>query len=145
MNLVHRIILLLSMLASPAFAKGIAVRFGPLGAGNGGTNPTSIPLAFQEIAASYITDKDIEYNMSLTAWAIAKREKAKWGGYVSLGAGLALSTVDVGLGPYAAFGYEGGCLFQTLCYSIEYQQAVGFTAKTVVSPYSVHMGAVVWF
>ncbi len=134
----------LALLSGTSFGRGLALRFGPMANGTGGSNPVSIPPSFGDTGFSYITDKDFEYNVSATALAIAKRQKTSWGGYVSLGGGFAFSGLGSGIGPYAGFGYDGGCLWKA-CYTVEYQQALGVNRGIFVSPYSVRMGTVVWF
>ncbi len=138
------ILLVCQFCSELVLARGVAVRFGPLSSGVGGTNPVGLPPSFQDMGFTYITKSDVEYNGSLTGFSVAKRDKAKWGGYVSLGAGLAISSFGSGFGPYAGFGYDGGCLWKT-CFTAEYQQMLGVTSGTLISPYSVRMGVAVWF
>jgi hypothetical protein len=125
-------------------ARSIALRFGPLSSGVGGTNPVGLPPSLQDLGISYLTKSEVEFNGSLTGMSVAKRHISKWGGYVSLGGGLAISSFGSGFGPYAGFGFEGACLFKT-CFTAEYQQMLGVAAGTLISPYSVRIGAAVWF
>lgn len=138
-------IMLGSTSADISFAGGIGLRFGPPAIGTGGPNPVSIPPAASDAGLSYITDKGIEYNIAATGLAVAARDKTSWGGYTSLGAGLAWSVNGGGFGPYAAFGLEKGCGGWIGCFSIEFSQALGFGFGHMASPTALRMGIVKWF
>jgi hypothetical protein len=131
--------------AAEAWAGGVAVRFGPPAVGNGGSNPISIPPAVRDMGLSYVTDKGTEFNLAVTGLSIALREKAKWGGYTSLGGGLAFDANGGGIGPYAAFGVELGCGTSIGCFSAEFSHALGFGSRYVASPSALRLGIMKWF
>jgi hypothetical protein len=142
-----KILLLILVLSMTQVAKagGLALRFGPAGLGSGGTNPLSLPPSGADVGLSYVTDKKLEFNGSITGLTLARRDMSKWGGYVSLGGGLIFNANGIGFGPYAAFGYERGCLSWLGCFSIEMSQALGVGSGTLVSPYAVRIGVIRWF
>ncbi len=125
-------------------AGGIALRLGPPGLGTGGPNPLSIPPAGGDVALSYVTDKGVEYNASVISLSVARRTSIKSGFYLSLGGGVAISANGGGFGPYAGFGYEGGCGWIG-CFTAEYQQALGVGLGPVVAPSALRMGIIRWF
>lgn len=127
------------------FAGGVALRFGPPAVGSGGPNPVSIPPSARDMGLAYVTDKGMEYNLAVTGFSVAARHKTKWGGYSSLGAGIAFSVNGGGLGPYAAFGIEMGCGAWIGCFSAEFSQALGFGFGSVASPTALRLGIIKWF
>lgn len=147
-NLSKTILIIMGFLllySMPCMAGGIAIRFGPPAVGTGGSNPVAIPPASSDLGISYVTDKGTEFNLAATGLSVAARDKAKWGGYTSLGAGLAFSATGGGLGPYAAFGLEIACGGFIGCFSAEYSQALGFGFGPVTSPSAVRFGVMKWF
>lgn len=143
-----RILLLVAImipLGKELRAGGLAVRLGPPAVGGGGPNPVAIPPALTDLGLSYVTDKGLAFDASLTALAMARRSKPKGGAYVSLGGGLIFSVSGTGFGPYAGFGYEGGCLSWLGCFSVEFNQGLGFGAGRIISPYGLRMGVIKWF
>ena len=136
---------LLWLTANIAEAGGLAIRLGPPAGGTGGSNPVSIPPSPGDLGLAYVTDKATEFNLSSIGLAIATREKAQWGGYTSLGAGLALSSTGGGIGPYAAFGLELSCGSFIGCFSAEYSQFLGFGFGPVTSPSALRLGVMKWF
>ncbi len=142
-----RALLLLAFCAGSgrAQAGALAMRLGPPGIGGGGPNPVSIPPSFGDLGLSYVTNKGLQMDASLTALALAQRSRLKGGAYFSLGGGLIFSVSGVGFGPYAGFGYEGGCISWLACFSVEINQGLGFGAGRVVSPYALRLGGIKWF
>lgn len=132
-------------LSTQAEAGGVAVRFGPPGVGGGGPNPVAIPPALTDLGLSYVTSKGLSFDASLTALAVARRSRVKGGSYVSLGAGMIFSVSGTGFGPYAGFGYEGGCVSWLGCFSAEFNQGLGFGVGRIISPYGVRVGVIKWF
>lgn len=133
------------LFADQLLAGGIALRFGPPAIGSGGPNPVSIPPSARDAGFSYVTDKGTEYNLAATGLAVAVRDKSKWGGYTSLGAGFAWSVNGGGLGPYGAFGLEVGCGGWVGCFSAEFSQALGLGSGVVASPTALRVGIMKWF
>ena len=127
--------------ASSAYSSGISLKAGPPALGRGGPNPISLsPVDF---AISYITDGHFESSISATGILFGQRMQAKWGGYVSLGGGIIIGGLGVGLGPYSAFGMDWGT--ESWGTNMEYVQAIGVTGRGLTSPYAVRLGATKWF
>jgi hypothetical protein len=127
------------------YAGGIALRFGTPAVGSGGPNPLSIPPAGRDMGLSYVTDKGTEYNLAITGFSVAARNKTKWGGYSSLGAGFAFSANGGGIGPYGGFGIEVGCGGWIGCFSAEFTQALGISFGGLASPTALRIGVMKWF
>jgi hypothetical protein len=136
---------LLFLSPSSVLAGGFALRFGPPAIGSGGPNPVSIPPDVRDMGLSFVTEKGVEYNMAATGLSIAARDKSKWGGYTSLGAGLSWSANGGGIGPYAAFGLERGCGGWIGCFSAEFSQSLGFGFGHIASPTALRLGIIKWF
>lgn len=130
--------------AGSAAASGIAVRMGPPSVGSGGPNPVALPPGPADLAFTYLTDKGTEFNLSIISLSVAWRTQMKAGFYMSLGGGLAIGTNGAGLGPYASFGYEGNCAWY-VCFTSEYQQALGFGSGSPVMPSALRIGVIRWF
>ena len=128
---------------SKAYSWGMALRFGPPAIGRGGANPVSIPPQVIDTQVAIASNSGFEGNFSVTGLYLGQRYTSQWGGYVTLGGGLVISSNGVGPGAYTAFGMDWGC--PTLCFSMEYLRALGIGAQGLVQPYAFRIGAALWF
>ncbi|MCB9228590.1 MAG: hypothetical protein H6618_03175 [Deltaproteobacteria bacterium] len=121
----------------------LTVHVGPVSPGGGGSNPISLPpINLQEYELVWLTDQHREWSVSLVPGLFyGHRYVMKQGGYVSMGAGLAVSFHGVGPGVYAAFGYTGCSWF---CFNIEYKKALGVLPGMLIQPYAIRMGVVLF-
>jgi hypothetical protein len=92
---------------------------------------------------SITSNTGFEGNMSITGLFLGQRYQSQWGGYVTLGGGLAISGNGVGPGLYTAFGMDLGC--GRFCFSAEYLRALGLGSKGLIQPYAIRLGAALWF
>jgi hypothetical protein len=129
--------------AGSSLASEIAIRLGPPAIGVGGTNPVSIPPSLLDAQFIYVTQRNLEFNVSVTGFYVGRREKINGGASVALGAGFVLDANGSGPGIYSAFTYDFWCGW--VCASTEYLQGVGLTNSGVVSPYSWRLGVSRWF
>lgn len=135
------VLTLTALITEPLQASGFAVRVGPPGIGRGGTNP--ITLGPTDWQFEYISDSLLETHLSVTGIFVGRRHPFSNGAYVSVGGGLPISANGTGLGVYSSFGVDLIC--GLVCFSAEYQQAVGISGSTIISPYAVRLGISSWF
>ena len=143
---ISRLFFLLGVINTPYEAQGSAVSLvlGPPSVGKGGPNPISLPPSGIDFGLTYVTDSNIETNLSITGFFFGKRYPSSWGGYVSLGAGLVISANGSGFGMYSNFGVDFSCgLF---CFNAVYQSGLGIApGSRIVSPYAIRVGVSKWF
>ncbi|MGE0172391.1 MAG: hypothetical protein AB7T49_06390 [Oligoflexales bacterium] len=141
MRLALLIITFLGVAFGETKASEFALRFGPPAPGNGGPNPTTLgPLDWQ---ISYVTDKNTDFNLSLTGLLLGKRHDLPGKTYVTVGGGFVIAAFGVGPGVYSAFGADLLCGW--VCFSTEFVQGLSYSAGTVLSPYALRIGASAWF
>ncbi len=126
-----------------ARASAIIVKMGPASLGTGGSNPLGIPPSATDLALTYVTDGEFEFNLGLPGLLFGQRYTRNWGGYIAVGGGVAISANGAGPAAYSAFGLDTGG--STYKFNIEYQQTIGVTSKSLISPYAVRIGAGIWF
>ena len=120
-------LLLLFLWHENAHAGGYALRFGPPSVGRGGSNPLGIPPQVVDTQLAYVSKSKFEGSLSVTGVFAGFRRDSSWGGYVSLGGGLALDANGTGLGVYSSFGIDFACS-DLICASFEYSLRSWFRA-----------------
>lgn len=133
--------------ATAAEAGTLTIHVGPPALGRGGSNPVSIPPVNPiEYEILYATDGGWETVIGLIPGLFFNRRARTSGGgsYVSFGGGLVIDGNGQGPGVDAAIGYDYG---KPIALNLEYRQAVGydFASSTVLSPYTLRIGASFYF
>lgn len=120
---------------------GLTVNVGPLSGGRGGSNPLSIPpLNLAEYQVVYITPNSTEFVLGILPglfYGIRSSEKGPF--YASLGAGLVIGMNGGGPGVMSSFGFNLFC--SSVCFNMEYRQALALGKGTAFSPYALRIGA----
>lgn len=125
-----------------SFADMIIVNVGPVSLGGGGPNPISIPpLSPVEYAATWLTDNDSEFRLSISPGLFygVRSPGGEEGIYISAGGGLVLNGNGGGVGVYTAMGWTSTC--KTVCFNAEYIAAIGLSGNNTVNPYAIRIGA----
>lgn len=131
-------------LPSTAAAGGLSIRFGPPSIGTGGANPVSIPPGVIDSQLGLVSKSGIEGSLSVTGLFVGYRHPFAWGGYVSLGGGLAIARLALAPAIYSAFGMDLLC-GGWFCWSTEFIQAVGYGGAGLGHPYAFRTGVSTWF
>ncbi len=131
-----------SLRAGDASATTIIARFGPAAAGQGGPNVPDIPPGAADTELSIVTGSKTEINIAVFPGILIGRRFDHDGFYGSGGAGAIISGEGLGLGGYAAIGYETPGTWKL---NVDFKQAIGLAGRGLMSGYAVRVGAGVEF
>lgn len=138
-----RLVPLLVACALPgaAHAHRYGLFVGPASVGNGDPNPVTFvnPIEYE---AQFVHDRGLEVRAAILGLYVGLRNRAKWGGYASLGTGLMLNANGLGAGLFGAVGYDFFCF--KVCASADYFQAVGLGVGGYLAPYALRLGVTLW-
>ena len=133
----------ISCLQAPkAAATTVIARFGPAASGQGGPNALDIPPGAADTELSIVTASKTEINIALFPGILIGRRFDKDGYYGSGGAGAVISGEGLGLGGYAAIGYETQGTWK---FNVDFKQAIGLAGRGLMSGYALRVGAGVEF
>jgi hypothetical protein len=127
--------------ATRAEAHRYGLFVGPASVGAGDPNPVTF-VSPVEYEAQFVHDKGLDVRASLIGLYAGLRNRAKWGGYATLGAGLMLTANGIGVGTFGAVGYDFFCF--TVCVGAEYFQGVGIGVGGYLAPYALRLGVTLW-
>lgn len=130
---------LLVLVSSNTVLADITLHVGPVAGGAGGPNPISIPPTnFSEYEIVWVTKADSEYTLGVIPGIFyGKRFRSSYA-YVSAGGGLVIGFNGIGPGIYTAYGID--LCSVSFCFNLEYKRALGFTSKSLLSPYALRVG-----
>lgn len=128
--------------ATPGYAAGYALRFGPPAVGRGGPNPVGIPPSVVDAELSFVNRRGFQADVSVTGLFAGYRAQKPWGGYVTVGGGVVIDANGAGPGLMTAFGMDLGC--GHVCFSMEYERAFGVGGRHTLLPYAVRLGVILW-
>lgn len=140
-----KIMLIFAMFfSSSAQASRFTLHIGPPSAGNGGSNPLSIPPVNPiDYEIVYVTKRQREWSLSLIPGILyGTRMWFSPLNYVSLGGGLGMNIQGLGPAMYAAFGLDW-C--KALCFNLEYKKALIISSIGLSSAYAIRAGISVDF
>jgi hypothetical protein len=108
--------------------------------GNGGPNPISIPpTALAQYEFGYVTDLRSEWSVGIVPGLFyGIRTKDTKGPYFGFGGGLVIGANGTGPGVYTAFGANLFC--GSVCFVVDYRQALAITGDNLISPYALRIG-----
>ena len=121
-----------------ASATTVIARFGPAGIGGGGPNPIGLPPEIADTEVSIVTAAKTEINIALFPGILVGKRFNKDGYYGSGGGGAVFGALGLGLGGYAAIGYETS---GSIKFNVDFKQAIAVGASGLMSSYALRIGA----
>jgi hypothetical protein len=128
-------------LSSSRGLAGILLHAGPPAIGGGPSPMTIPPSSIYDYEAVWIDSENRELTLGLYPGILyGLRFGTPFDAYVSVGGGLVNNAQNMGVGIYAAFGYEW-C--ETVCLGLELKEAVGVSSQGLINAYAIRFGATV--